>query len=65
RGGSMLKTVGTEARQQIESFLGTKVFLGLFVKVREHWRENEAVLGQMGLGEPEGRRTSGRPREDD
>ena len=51
RGGSMLKKVGTEARQQIEAFLGTKVFLGLFVKVREHWRENEAVLGEMGLGE--------------
>jgi len=51
RGGSMLKTVGTEARLQIEAFLGTKVFLGLFVKVREKWRENEAVLGEMGLGE--------------
>jgi GTP-binding protein Era len=51
RGGSMLKTVGSEARQQIEAFLGTKVFLGLFVKVREHWRENEGLLGEMGLGE--------------
>jgi GTP-binding protein Era len=50
RGGSMLKTVGTEARQQIEAFLGAKVFLGLFVKVREHWRENEGILGEMGLG---------------
>jgi GTP-binding protein Era len=51
RGGSMLKIVGTEARQQIETFLGTKVYLGLFVKVREHWRENEGILGEMGLGE--------------
>jgi len=50
RGGSFLKRVGTEARAQIEAFLGTKVFLGLFVKVRERWRENEAVLGEMGLG---------------
>jgi GTP-binding protein Era len=50
RGGSMLKTVGSEARQQIEAFLGTKVFLGLFVKVRERWRENEGILGEMGLG---------------
>ena len=49
RGGSMLKTVGTEAREQIEAFLGTKVFLGLFVKVRERWRENEGILGEMGL----------------
>ncbi len=51
RGGSMLKKVGTEARQQIEAFLGTKVFLGLFVKVREQWRENETVLREMGLGD--------------
>jgi GTPase len=51
RGGSMLKKVGTEARQQIEAFLGTKVFLGLFVKVREHWREDESILGEMGLGD--------------
>jgi GTP-binding protein Era len=55
RGGAMLKTVGTEARQQIEAFLGTKVFLGLFVKVREHWRENESLLNEMGLGESGGR----------
>ncbi len=54
RGGSMLKRVGTEARQQIEAFLGTKVFLGLFVKVREKWRENEGILGEMGLGERSG-----------
>jgi GTP-binding protein Era len=47
----MLKTVGTEARLQIEAFLGMKVFLGLFVKVREHWRENEGILGEMGLGD--------------
>jgi GTP-binding protein Era len=57
RGGSMLKAVGTEARRQIEAFLGTKVFLGLFVKVRERWRENEAVLEQMGLGERHDRRS--------
>ena len=31
-------------------FLGTKVFLGLFVKVQERWRENEAILHEMGLG---------------
>ncbi len=51
RGGSMLKRVGSEARQQIEAFLGTKVFLGLFVKVREKWWENEGILAEMGLGE--------------
>ncbi len=55
RGGSMLKRIGSEARQQIEGFLGAKVFLGLYVKVRERWRENEAVLGEMGLGADGGR----------
>jgi GTP-binding protein Era len=50
RGGTMLKTIGTEARAQIEEFLGAKVFLGLFVKVRESWRENEGLLSEMGLG---------------
>ena len=51
KGGSMLKTVGSEARRQIEDFLGSKVFLGLFVKVRTGWRENEQILSEMGLGE--------------
>ena len=51
KGGAMLKTIGTEARHEIEAFLGTKVFLGLFVKVRESWRENEGILREMGLGE--------------
>jgi GTP-binding protein Era len=55
RGGSMLKRIGSEAREEIESFLGTHVFLGLFVKVREAWRENESVLGEMGLGADDGR----------
>jgi GTP-binding protein Era len=55
RGGSMLKTIGTEARLQIEAFLAAKVFLGLFVKVREGWRENEGILDEMGLGESGGR----------
>jgi GTP-binding protein Era len=59
RGGSMLKKVGSEARRQIEAFLGTKVYLGLFVKVRERWRENEALLDRMGLGESGGRLGSG------
>lgn len=53
RGASMLKAIGTEARQEIERFLGAKVYLGLFVKVRERWREDAAVLEDMGLGGPE------------
>jgi GTPase len=54
RGGAMLKAVGTEARRQIEEFLGTRVFLGLFVKVREGWREDADTLEQMGLLEKGG-----------
>jgi GTP-binding protein Era len=38
--GAMLKHIGTRARQQIERILGTKVFLELFVKVREGWRDS-------------------------
>ncbi|HKC10735.1 MAG TPA: GTPase Era [Vicinamibacteria bacterium] len=54
RGGAMLKAVGTEARRQIEEFLGTRIFLGLFVKVREGWREDPDTLEQMGLLEKGG-----------
>jgi len=56
KGGSMLKEVGTAARRQIEEFLGTKIFLGLFVKVRERWREDAALLDEMGLGDKGGRK---------
>jgi GTP-binding protein Era len=50
KGGAMLKAVGTEARRQIEDFLATRVYLGLFVKVREGWREDGPILESMGLG---------------
>jgi GTP-binding protein Era len=55
KGGSMLKEVGTAARRQIEEFLGTQIFLGLFVKVRERWREDAALLDEMGMGDKGGR----------
>lgn len=47
-GGSMIKKLGTLARKDIESFLGQKVFLELFVKVREKWRDNELYLKEYG-----------------
>ena len=37
--GSMLKRVGTEARQDMEDFFGKKVFLELYVKVTKDWRD--------------------------
>jgi GTP-binding protein Era len=46
--GAMIKRLGTEARQSIESFLQRKVFLELFVKVRPKWRENEVFLDEYG-----------------
>jgi GTPase len=52
RGGGMLKAIGSGARREIEAFLGTKVYLGLFVKVREGWREDPAMLDEVGLGKP-------------
>jgi GTP-binding protein Era len=45
--GAMLKEIGTRARQDIEAMLGKKVFLELFVKVRENWRESPEFLTQL------------------
>ena len=47
-GGSMIKRLGTDARKDIENFLGRKVFLELFVKVRPKWRDNEVQLKEYG-----------------
>jgi GTP-binding protein Era len=49
KGGSMLKQIGTAARKDVEAFLGARVFLGLHVKVRSAWRENERLLSQLGI----------------
>ncbi len=47
-GGKMIKKLGTEARKDIEAFIGRKVFLELFVKVRPRWRDNEMHLREYG-----------------
>jgi GTP-binding protein Era len=44
--GTMLKSIGTHARLQIERFLGKKVFLELFVKVREGWRNSARAVDE-------------------
>jgi GTP-binding protein Era len=46
--GSMIKKIGTEARQQIEAFIDQKVYLELFVKVKPRWRDNELYLKEYG-----------------
>jgi len=47
-GGSMIKKLGTVARQDIEAFIDNKVFLELYVKVRPKWRDNELYLKEYG-----------------
>ena len=47
-GGKMIKQLGTLARKDIEEFIGRKVFLELFVKVRPKWRDNEIQLREYG-----------------
>ena len=48
KGGSMLKRIGSQARADLEEIFGTKVFLHLFVKVREDWRDSATALKDMG-----------------
>ena len=49
--GSKLKKVGSEARADLEQFLGKKVFLQLFVKVNEDWRNSDRQLRRFGYEE--------------
>ena len=49
RGGSMVKTIGMEARKELESFFDTKVYLALHVKVRSDWRESDRLLNDLGM----------------
>ncbi|HEX7315229.1 MAG TPA: GTPase Era [Pyrinomonadaceae bacterium] len=51
KGGARLKEVGTEARRDIERLLGHKVYLELFVKVEEGWRDSPRALSEMGIDE--------------
>jgi GTP-binding protein Era len=47
RKGEMLKKIGTEARKELEKLLDTKVYLGLFVKVVEGWRDNPNKVREL------------------
>jgi GTP-binding protein Era len=46
--GAKLKSIGTEARKEIEALLGTKVYLELWVKVKEAWRKKPGALRELG-----------------
>ena len=49
RGGEMIKRIGTAAREDLERFFSTRVFLDLHVRVKAEWREDDAVLDRIGL----------------
>jgi GTP-binding protein Era len=49
RGGAMIKQIGTAAREELERFFETKVFLDLRVRVKEEWREDDRVLKDIGM----------------
>lgn len=48
KGGSMLKKIGTYARQDMEKFFDCKINLQIWVKVKEDWRNREAILRSLG-----------------
>jgi GTP-binding protein Era len=52
QGGAMLKRIGHDARLALEEFMGQKVFLELWVKVRKNWRHSEHLLRQLGYSTP-------------
>ena len=51
KGGARIKEIGTRARHDIAKLLGKKVYLELFVKVEEDWRNRETTLNDLGIRE--------------
>jgi len=51
KGGTALKTVGTYAREDMEKFFGCKVYLNLWVKVKENWRDRTVDIRNFGYRE--------------
>lgn len=50
KGGGMLKQIGSEARVDIERVLGVKLFLELWVKVKENWTQSDSLIKEFGYG---------------
>lgn len=48
KGGSMLKTIGSEARAEMEKLFGCRVFLTLYVRVKDDWRNSDYMLREFG-----------------
>ncbi|MBO5939185.1 MAG: GTPase Era [Clostridia bacterium] len=53
KNGASLKLIGTYAREDLEKMLGVKVYLNLWVKVKENWRESARTVGNFGYREEE------------
>lgn len=51
KNGELLKSVGKEARLEMQSLFGRKIFLRLWVKVREGWGDNERMLKNLGYND--------------
>ena len=51
KGGAMLKRISSHARQDIEAFMGTKVYMETWVKVKENWRDNLNYIRSFGYDE--------------
>jgi GTP-binding protein Era len=49
KAGAVLKQAGTLARQELRELIGERVHLELWVKVREHWADNERELTRLGF----------------
>jgi GTP-binding protein Era len=47
KSGEAIKKIGTAARKELESILGAKIFLELFVKVQSNWRQNSTLVRQL------------------
>ena len=50
KGGSLIKKIGTYAREDIEKMLDTRVFLDLYVRVKENWRDSDYNINDFGYG---------------
>lgn len=51
KGGAAIKETATHARKEMERFLNAKVFLTVYVKVKEDWRNSNRLIGELGYGD--------------
>jgi len=51
KNGEMIKKIGTYAREDLEKFFDTKIYLDLWVKVKKDWRDKQSILSNLGYNE--------------